>query len=66
MTAASPIFHESFLDEGVPVGGGRFLGYASMRNSQYGYWNKEQIFLNYTNLESYVNSVVDTVRRGVL
>lgn len=66
MTAASPIFHESFLDEGKEVGGGRFLGYASMRNSQYGYWNKEQIFLNYTNLETYINSIVGTVRKGVL
>ena len=66
MTAASPIFHESFLDEGVPVGGGRFLGYSSMRNSQYGYWNKKQIILNYQNLESYINSIVETVRQGEL
>ena len=66
MTAASPIFHESFLDEGEAVGGGRFLGYASMRNSQYGYWNKEQIILDYTNLETYINSIVGTVRKGTL
>ena len=66
MTAASPIFHESFLDEGTPVGGGRFLGYSSMRNSKYGYWNKEQIILNYENLDAYINSIVDTVRRGEL
>lgn len=66
MTAASPIFHESFLEDGTEVGGGRFLGYASMRNSKYGYWNKEQIILNYTNLETYINSIVETVRRGVL
>ncbi len=66
MTAASPIFHESFLDEGVPVGGGRFLGYASMRNSQYGYWNKEQIIVNYENLDTYINSIVETVRKGTI
>ncbi len=66
MTAASPIFPESFLDEGISVGGGRFLGYSSMRNSQYGYWNKKQIILNYQNLDTYINSIVDTVRRGEL
>lgn len=66
MTAASPIFHESFMDKGIPVGGGRFLGYASMRNSKYGYWNKEQVILNYQNLDTYINSIVDTVRRGEL
>ncbi len=66
MTSASPVFHESFMDEGISVGGGRFLGYASMRNSKYGYWNKERIILDYTNLDSYINSIVDTVRRGDL
>lgn len=66
MTAASPIFHESFMDQGQEVGGGRFLGYSSMRNSRYGYWNKEEIILDYTNLDSYISSVVDVVRRGVI
>ncbi len=66
MTAASPIFHESFLDMGTEVGGGRFLGLSSMRNSQYGYWNKEQIILDYQSLDTYINSIVDTVRRGEL
>ena len=66
MTSASPIFHESFLDEGEKVGGGRFLGYASMRNSKYGYWNKEQVILNYQSLDAYINSIVETVRRGDL
>ncbi len=66
MTAASPIFHESFLDAGTPVGGGRFLGLSSMRNSRYGYWNKEQIILNYQSLDTYINSIVETVRRGEL
>lgn len=66
MTAASPIFHESFLDEGENVGGGRFLGYSSMRNSKYGYWNKEEIILDYTNLDSYISSVVSVVRQGII
>lgn len=66
MTAASPVFHESFLDEGVEVGGGRFLGYASMRNSKYGYWNKREIILDYRNIESYIRSIVNIVREGDL
>ena len=66
MTAASPIFHESFMDAGENVGGGRFLGYSSMRNSKYGYWNKELITLDYRSIDTYINSIVDTVRRGDL
>ncbi len=66
MTAASPIFHESFLDAGEPVGGGRFLGYASMRNSKYGYWNKERLFLDYTDLDTYIDSIVQMVQQGKL
>ena len=66
MTAASPIFHESFMDAGEPVGGGRFLGYSSMRNSKYGYWNKDQIILDYHSIDTYINSIVSTVREGEL
>ena len=66
MTAASPIFHESFLDAGESVGGGRFLGYSCMRNSKYGYWNKELITLDYRSIDTYINSIVETVRRGEL
>lgn len=66
MTAASPIFHESFMDAGQAVGGGRFLGYSSMRNSKYGYWNKDEIILDYTNLETYISSVVSVVRQGLI
>jgi glutamate--cysteine ligase len=66
MTAASPIFHESFLDAGEPVGGGRFLGYASMRNSKYGYWNKKRLFLDYTDLDTYIDSIVGLVQQGEL
>ncbi len=62
----SDLYLKSFLDEGISVGGGRYLGYSSMRNSQYGYWNKKQIILNYQNLDTYINSIVDTVRRGEL
>ena len=64
MTAASPIFHKSFMDAGEAVGGGRFLGFSSMRNSKYGYWNKDEIILEYTNLDAYISSVVEAVRRG--
>lgn len=64
MTAASPIFHESFMNEGQEVGGGRFLGFSSMRNSRYGYWNKDEIILDYTNLDAYIGSVVDVVKQG--
>lgn len=66
MTAASPIYHESFMAEGQEVGGGRFLGYASMRNSKYGYWNKEEIILDYKDMPSYINSIVAEVRKGDL
>ena len=66
MTAASPIFHESFLDEGESVGGGRFLGYSSMRNSPYGYWNKRRLHLDYTTLDTYVDSLDALVASGEL
>lgn len=66
MTAASPIFHESFLAEGKEVGGGRFLGYSSMRNSKYGYWNKDEIILDYQDMPAYINSIVSEVRKGDL
>ena len=66
MTAASPIFHETFLDEGSPVGGGRFLGYSSMRNSPYGYWNQETLHLDYTTLDTYIDSIEALVKSGSL
>ena len=66
MTAASPIFHETFLDEGAPVGGGRFLGYSSMRNSPYGYWNQETLHLDYTTLDTYIDSMEALVASGKL
>ncbi len=66
MTAASPIFHESFLDAGQDVGGGRFLGYASMRNSPYGYWNKTPVHPDYTSLETYIRSIEELVADGQL
>lgn len=66
MTAASPIFHGSFIDAGEDVGGGKFLGHSSMRNSKYGYWNKKQLFMDFTDLDSYINSIVDLVQQGDL
>lgn len=66
MTAASPVFHGTFMDEGEEVGGGRFLGYSSMRNSKYGYWNKEQLYLDYKSLDAYIDSIVDLVQNGKL
>ena len=66
MTAASPVFHESFMDAGEEVGGGRFLGLSSMRNSRYGYWNKKQVFLDYSSIDTYINSIVERVREGEL
>lgn len=66
MTAASPIFHSSFLDEGIEVGGGRFLNCASMRNSKYGYWNKRLLTLDYSTLDSYIDSIVKLVQEGEL
>ena len=66
MTAASPIFHESFMDAGQEVGGGRFMGYSSMRNSKFGYWNKREIILDYKNIDSYIRSIVEVVREGDL
>lgn len=56
LTAASPVYHESFAD-GENLYGGKFCGYASMRNSPLGYQNKNPLPLDYSSSENYVKQI---------
>lgn len=56
VTAASPIVDSSYLEKGR-VGESCFLGKASLRCSESGYWNAFVPILNYTSIEDYTRSI---------
>lgn len=56
VTAASPIVDSSYLEKGK-TGGSCFLGKASVRCSESGYWNSFVPILNYTSIEKYTDSI---------
>lgn len=56
VTAASPIVDSSYLEQGK-IGGSCFLGKASVRCSESGYWNSFVPILNYTSIEAYTDSI---------
>lgn len=56
VTAASPIVDSSFLEKGK-TGESCFLGKASVRCSESGYWNSFVPILNYTSIEAYTDSI---------
>lgn len=61
-TAASPILDSSFVEKGK-IGEDIFLGLASVRCSELGYWNNFSPALDYTNIRTYADSIqsyVDT------
>ncbi len=65
LTAASPVFDESLEWDGA-FGTDRFDHYASRRNSEIGYWNDFVPFLNYSTVDSYVDSIQALVGRGLI
>ncbi len=65
LTAASPVCDGSFFN-GINRFGGKFCGYASMRNSPHGYKNKQLFPLDLSSCESYVSMIRKHVCAGRL
>lgn len=65
LTSASPVAEPEFL-KGLGVPREEWNHYASFRNSKYGYWNLFIPCLSYRNFESYLFSIEEYVRQGVL
>jgi len=66
LTGASPVFHNSFLDEKKLFQDNCFINYSSMRNGIYGYRNNKQVILDYSGFEQYCNSVEKLINNGEL
>ncbi|MGN0149261.1 MAG: glutathione synthase [Clostridia bacterium] len=64
LTAASPVYDLS-LDGDYLTGDG-FDGHSSLRSSERGYWNKFIPNLNYSSLESYIESIETYISSGKL
>lgn len=65
LTAASPMIDGSFLHDDQ-MGQDVVKNYASPRCSEIGYWNHFVPILDYTNLDTYVESIESYVREGKL
>lgn len=65
VTAASPLLDSSFVEKGV-CGGDVFMGLASVRCSELGYWNDFAPVLDYQSVEAYADSIEQYVRQGLL
>ncbi|WP_071459572.1 bifunctional glutamate--cysteine ligase GshA/glutathione synthetase GshB [Bacillus massilinigeriensis] len=63
LTAASPVFHKTYLEECVESGSQldeesyHFPNMASIRNSKYGYRNKRPFYVSFDSLEEYVRDL---------
>ena len=72
LTGASPVFHKSFATtctktlDLVDSKSYSNEGAISYRNSAYGYCNKQDLYPDYTSLESYVESLEQFVAEGIL
>lgn len=64
--AASPLLDESFCISGHHMGETMFVGLASLRCSELGYWNQFTPVLDYTTLAGYVGSIREFVDRGFI
>lgn len=64
LTAASPVYDLSLDGDGLSGSG--FKGYSSMRCGAEGYWNQFIPILDYTNIETYIESVNEYVNKGML
>ena len=65
VTAASPLLDSSFVEKGV-YDRDIFTGTASVRCSEMGYWNDFAPIFDYTDLDSYAESIRKYVKRGFL
>ena len=65
LTAASPIMDGSFIEKGV-VEEDVFLGMASVRCSELGYWNQFTPVFDYSSLNAYIGSIEKYVTDGLI
>ena len=65
ITAASPLMDSSYVEKGR-LGHTTFNGTASVRCSEFGYWNYFTPVLNYDSIEGYANSILSYVKDGLL
>lgn len=65
-TAASPIMDSSYVEKGILGEDTFFNGMASLRSSEFGYWNFFAPILDYTSIEAYVGSIQRYVNEGFL
>ncbi|MBL4933671.1 bifunctional glutamate--cysteine ligase GshA/glutathione synthetase GshB [Clostridium paridis] len=72
LTGASPVFHETYLDrctDDIQELADRscyFKNMMSLRNSKWGYKNKEDYLVNYDSLEQYIGSIQRLINDGKL
>lgn len=64
LTAASPVYDLSLDGDGLSGTG--FDGYASRRSGDKGYWNKFVPILDYTDLNTYIDSINRYIKSGDL
>ena len=64
LTAASPIYDRSFVEAGSSDKA--FSGYGSMRNSEFGYWNQFIPTRDYSDIESFTDSIQGYINDGFL
>ena len=65
VTAASPLMDSSYVERGV-FDQDLFMGLASVRCSELGYWNAFAPILDYTSVAGYVDSIQSYVDRGLI
>lgn len=65
VTAASPLLDSSYVEKGI-CGEDVFLGLASVRCSELGYWNFFTPVFDYTDIGSYVNSIQSYIDKGLI
>lgn len=65
VTAASPLMDSSFVEKGV-YGTDVFTGMASVRCSELGYWNDFAPVFDYTDINTYVDSIKKYVEMNLL
>lgn len=70
LTGASPVFHESYIKEctekGEKVGEDSFYfkGINSLRNSNCGYKNKENLYVSYNSINEYYKDLENLIKNG--
>lgn len=64
LTAASPVYDASF--DGARERKSKLSHYASIRNSERGYWNQFIPILDYTDVQTYCDSIQRYIDKGVL